>query len=73
MAINDQEIEAVVPEYTYAELVARIKDAEQAHGRDEADADMLAAGLEVRLCPKCNTRIEKNEGCVSVAHWFLIV
>ena len=61
-----QEIAAVVPEDDYGTLVARIQTAEEAHGQDEADADMLAAGLQIRLCPKCNTRIEKNEGCVSL-------
>ena len=26
-------------------------------------AELVAAGLEVRMCPRCGTRIEKNQGC----------
>ena len=38
------------------------------HGQAEAavegsgDDFEMPAGLELRLCPKCNARIEKNEG-----------
>ena len=30
---------------------------------DGVSAELVAAGLEVRMCPRCGTRIEKNQGC----------
>ena len=36
----------------------RIREKEKAHDDDEQDQALLAAGVKVRLCPRCNTRIE---------------
>ena len=65
-ALQTRELQFVVESKQYERLVKRIRDAERAHGDDSADGEMLAAGLEIRLCPKCDTRIEKNEGCPSM-------
>ena len=59
----------------YDQLVKRIRDAEVAHRKDDpADEELLAAGLEIRLCPQCKTRLEKNKGCPYVqAHSVIFV
>ena len=43
----------------------RVAQAEKRlHGAaDDADAALVAAGLQCRSCPRCGTRIEKNAGC----------
>ena len=57
----------MVEKKLYKQLVKRIRDAEVAHRKDDpADEELLAAGLEIRLCPQCKTRLEKNEGCPCV-------
>lgn len=62
-----RELQYVVERKLYDQLVKRIRDAEVAHRKDDpADEELLAAGLEIRLCPKCKTRLEKNEGCPCV-------
>ena len=33
------------------------------HAGGDDDAELAAAGLQCRACPKCSTRIEKNQGC----------
>ena len=43
----------------YGALVAELARAEAAVSLD----DCYAEGLQLKLCPKCHVRIEKNEGC----------
>ena len=65
--VQTRELQYVVGKELYEKLVKRIRDAEVAHRKnDTADEELLAAGLEIRLCPKCKTRLEKNEGCPCV-------
>ena len=45
----------LIPHASYSELVARVRAAEEKHGDDDVDMLVAAAGLQVRLCPKCST------------------
>ncbi len=77
------ELQQIVPTRTYASLVKRLRDAErfknkalQQHrneDRQSLDVDGMLSGsidalkIELRLCPQCYVRIEKNEGCNHVS------
>ena len=57
----------IVTSEDYDLLVSRLLEAEagaenQAEESAAADA-CFVAGLQMRMCPKCRVRIEKNEGC----------
>ena len=45
---------------------ACVLQADKKHGNDDDTAELLAAGVQLRLCPKCNTKIEKDGGCSSM-------
>ena len=58
------ELKKNVSSRVYTELLARLREAEEAASMLTIDDDDPAlAGLELRLCPACFVRIEKNEGC----------
>ena len=77
------ELQHIVPTRTYESLVKRLRDAErfknkvlQQHGdedRQTLDVDEVLSGsidglkIELRHCPQCYVRIEKNEGCNHVS------
>ena len=65
-ALQTRELSYIVERELYDQLVKRMRDAEKAHDSGDGDRELLAAGLEIRLCPKCNCRLEKNEGCPSM-------
>jgi hypothetical protein len=46
----------------YGALILSLKEAETAVVVD----DSFASGLELKMCPSCRVRIEKNEGCSSM-------
>ena len=58
-----RECRSIVPKEVYQTLVKRVNEAEKEHGDDDAALLLAAAGLQVRECPKCRTKIEKNKGC----------
>lgn len=62
-SLQTLELKTLVAPCDYNALVERIKDAEALveHTLDEA-----VAGLELRLCPQCSVRMEKNEGCMQM-------
>jgi hypothetical protein len=66
-ALQTRELRGVVKNDMYMQLVRRIAAAEQAHGDDDDETIRLAKKLDLRRCPQCNTIIEKNEGCSSMA------
>jgi hypothetical protein len=51
----------VVSPADYTTLVTRLREAEEA----VEDAEPVA-GLELRTCPECSVRMEKNQGCESM-------
>jgi len=59
-SLQTLELKKVVGAEDYALLVARLKEAEDGVVPDEREA-LDSLGLELRLCPKCHVRIEKNE------------
>ena len=50
---------------SYATLVARLKESE-ATMAEAGECEAHPLGLELRMCPKCSVRIEKNEGCAAM-------
>ena len=58
-----RECRSIVPKEVYQTLVKRVNEAEKEHGDDDVTLLLAAAGLQVRECPKCRTKIEKNKGC----------
>ena len=62
--LQTHELQNVIPRTAYSALIARIREAEA----NEAQEDTFGAleGIELRMCPKCRVRIEKNEGCASM-------
>ncbi len=57
-SLQTLELKDKVSSKDYQRLVKGLKEAEKA-----VDTDGSLAGLELRLCPQCNVRIEKNDGC----------
>ena len=41
----------------------RLQESEDASAEDEDSYDGLPVGIELRACPRCKVKIEKNEGC----------
>eukprot|EP00747_Dinoflagellata_sp_TGD_P129148 gnl/TRDRNA2_/TRDRNA2_174639_c0_seq3.p1 gnl/TRDRNA2_/TRDRNA2_174639_c0~~gnl/TRDRNA2_/TRDRNA2_174639_c0_seq3.p1 ORF type:complete len:354 (+),score=49.94 gnl/TRDRNA2_/TRDRNA2_174639_c0_seq3:3-1064(+) len=63
-ALQIRELKDIVELKTYEILMTRLCDAEE---QDEASyLDIDALGLQLRLCPQCRVRIEKNDGCDSM-------
>ena len=58
------EIGKIVRPLTYHTLIADLKQSELA--RAATDCDPIPGGLDIRLCPACHVRIEKNAGCNSM-------
>ena len=54
-SLQMREAAAIISKELYSELVARVRAAEEKHGDDDVDMLVAAAGLQVRLCPKCST------------------
>ena len=62
MCIRDRR--KYVSSEAYNALVARLAEAEAAAQEvAEAEDAEAFAGMELKLCPKCRVRIEKNAGC----------
>lgn len=65
-ALQMREARNIVEGSLYSQLTARVAAAEKAHAQDDASLLVAAASLSLRGCPKCGTKIEKNEGCAQV-------
>lgn len=59
------EIKKIVNDELYEKLITSLKEVE---AKNEQDYD-FPEGMQLKLCPKCNVRIEKNEGCDSMNCW----
>lgn len=62
-ALQVRELRDIVDEQVYDTLMDRLRELETKEHTSGEDSALQAAGLELRLCPRCNVRIEKNEGC----------
>jgi len=64
-ALQIRELQGIVSEKVYDTLMTRLREAEEQER--EADNDDVLQGLQAQLqlkqCPRCNVKIEKNAGC----------
>jgi hypothetical protein len=69
-ALQVRELQGIVEPTLYATLMDRLKEAEEQQMLIQAGSDdmkdILLAGIEVKRCPRCNVKIEKNGGCSSI-------
>jgi len=66
-SLQTLELQSLMSASDYLSLIAALRDAESAAAAGENAQDLAAPeGLELRLCPRCHVRIEKNEGCSSM-------
>ena len=60
-ALQTRELRDILTAPMYKKLIAGIR--EMSMNDTEEDLELIAAGFQLRLCPRCNCRIEKNDGC----------
>jgi hypothetical protein len=61
-SLQTRELKDVVSSELYERLIQNIRDSE----KSMLQTFQLPPGIELRLCPQCHIRIEKNEGCNSM-------
>lgn len=71
-SLQTLELKNTLPDKEYNDFVKALKEAEEyAQKSNQEDDEVTLAtmgiqGLELRMCPACSIRIEKNEGCSSM-------
>lgn len=63
-SLQTLELQDTLSPNLYAQLVTSLREMESASGEESVTDG--TDGLELKLCPQCQARIEKNEGCSSM-------
>lgn len=61
-SLQTLELQEILPPTLYSKLIAGIRDMES-NPDGGVSADNIPSGLELKMCPECHARIEKDEGC----------
>jgi len=64
-SLQTNELKDALTRKDYNKLLQRMKEMEDAKV-DSLTAEDIPEGMELRLCPRCHARIEKNDGCDSM-------
>jgi hypothetical protein len=63
-ALQTRELRDILTAPLYKKLISGIRD--MSAQNDDEDEQLIASGFEIRMCPRCNCRMEKNDGCDSM-------